>query len=101
MIAADGRIRTRHSSLNICGTGIRMKYLFASLLAFGVLCGSVRAADAPTPPAKPAAKPAAKQPALPTPTLTDVAYGPHPKQVLNFWKAESDKPTPLLFFIHG
>ena len=28
-------------------------------------------------------------------------YGKHPKQVLNFWKAESDKPTPLLFYIHG
>jgi acetyl esterase/lipase len=35
------------------------------------------------------------------PTLADVAYGSHPKQRLHFWKAESDKPTPLLFFIHG
>ncbi len=38
---------------------------------------------------------------LPNPTYFDVAYGPHPKQVIHFWKAESDKPTPLLFFIHG
>ncbi|MGV3486528.1 MAG: family 16 glycoside hydrolase [Planctomycetaceae bacterium] len=38
---------------------------------------------------------------LPNPTHYDVAYGPHPKQVLHFWKAESDKPTPLLLFIHG
>lgn len=37
----------------------------------------------------------------PTPTLADVAYGEHPKQVLHFWKAKSDEPTPLLFFIHG
>ncbi|MEA3211077.1 MAG: hypothetical protein QOE70_4134 [Chthoniobacter sp.] len=43
----------------------------------------------------------AKSPPLPNPTHYDVAYGPHPKQVLHFWKAESDKPTPLLFFIHG
>jgi acetyl esterase/lipase len=35
------------------------------------------------------------------PTLKDVAYGTHPKQKLHFWKATSDKPTPLLFFIHG
>jgi acetyl esterase/lipase len=35
------------------------------------------------------------------PTLADVAYGSHPKQVLDFWKVESKKPTPLLFFIHG
>jgi acetyl esterase/lipase len=78
-----------------------MKHVLSICLVLGIVCGSVIAADAPTPPAKPAAKSAAKQPALPTATLTDVAYGPHPKQVLNFWKAESDKPTPLLFFIHG
>jgi acetyl esterase/lipase len=27
--------------------------------------------------------------------------GPHAKQVLHFWKAEAEKPTPLVFFIHG
>ena len=43
---------------------------------------------------------AATQP-LPNPTEYDVAYGPHPKQLIHFWKAESDKPTPLLLFIHG
>lgn len=43
----------------------------------------------------------AANPLLPNPTEYDVAYGPHPKQVLHFWKAESDKPTPVLFFIHG
>ncbi|HYR57572.1 MAG TPA: family 16 glycoside hydrolase, partial [Chthoniobacteraceae bacterium] len=40
-------------------------------------------------------------PPLPKPTLTHVQYGPHPKQVMYFWKAESDKPAPLLFYIHG
>jgi len=40
-------------------------------------------------------------PPVPPPTLADVAYGKHPKQVLHFWKAESAVPTPLLFFIHG
>jgi acetyl esterase/lipase len=30
-----------------------------------------------------------------------VAYGKHARQVLDFYKAVSDKPTPLLFFIHG
>ena len=43
---------------------------------------------------------ASKVPAIP-PTLADVAYGAHPKQVLHFWKAESARPAPLLFFIHG
>jgi acetyl esterase/lipase len=37
----------------------------------------------------------------PAPTERDVAYGEHPKQVMHFWKSESDKPTPLLFFVHG
>jgi acetyl esterase/lipase len=36
-----------------------------------------------------------------TPTNADVAYGTHPRQKLDFWKAPSDKPTPLLLFIHG
>jgi acetyl esterase/lipase len=33
--------------------------------------------------------------------LADVPYGKHPKQVLDFWKAESAQPSPLLFYIHG
>ncbi len=48
-----------------------------------------------------AKKTLASSPLLPNPTEYDVSYGPHFKQVLHFWKAESDKPTPLLFFIHG
>lgn len=43
----------------------------------------------------------AAHPLLPNPTQFDVAYGPHPKQLIHFWKAESDKPTPVLLFIHG
>ncbi|MDP1590894.1 MAG: alpha/beta hydrolase [Prosthecobacter sp.] len=35
------------------------------------------------------------------PTIANVAYGTHERQVLDFYKAESAKPTPLLFFIHG
>lgn len=52
---------------------------------------------------RPAAKKAAKppEPPLPQPTLADVRYGPHDRHVLDFWKAPSEKPTPLLFFIHG
>lgn len=34
-------------------------------------------------------------------TLENVPYGTHERQVLDFYKATSDKPTPLLFFIHG
>ncbi|MEQ8789154.1 MAG: alpha/beta hydrolase [Pirellulaceae bacterium] len=33
--------------------------------------------------------------------LTDVPYGKHPRQVLDFYPAKSDKPTPVVFYIHG
>ncbi|MDP3071901.1 MAG: alpha/beta hydrolase [Opitutaceae bacterium] len=35
------------------------------------------------------------------PTIANVAYGPHKRQVLDFWRAESTAPTPLVFHIHG
>ncbi len=35
------------------------------------------------------------------PTMANVHYGEHAMQVLDFWKAGSAKPTPLVFFIHG
>ncbi|MBL9215884.1 MAG: alpha/beta hydrolase [Opitutaceae bacterium] len=43
----------------------------------------------------------APDPALPPPTRANVAYGTHARQVLDFWQAKSDRPTPLVFFIHG
>jgi acetyl esterase/lipase len=52
----------------------------ATLCAF---CQTSRSADAPPP------------------TLSNVAYGSHPKQILHFWKADSNQPTSLVFFIHG
>jgi len=38
---------------------------------------------------------------IPKPTLSEVAYGPHERNVLDFWKADSEQPTPLVFVIHG
>ena len=35
------------------------------------------------------------------PDLADVKYGPHERNVLDFWKAKSDKPGPLVLYIHG
>lgn len=54
--------------------------------------------------AKKAAKanPAANEnPPVVKPTLANVAYGTHERHVLDFWKAESSTPTPLVFVIHG
>ena len=38
---------------------------------------------------------------VPKPTHAEVRYGPHPRNVLDFWQAKSDKPTPLVLVIHG
>jgi hypothetical protein len=35
------------------------------------------------------------------PTFKEVSYGPHEEMTLNFWKIESQNPTPLLVHIHG
>lgn len=40
-------------------------------------------------------------PVLPMPTVGKLAYGTHERQVLDFWQAKSDTPTPVVFYIHG
>lgn len=39
-----------------------------------------------------------KKPAL---DVKDAKYGPHERNVIDVWKAKSDKPTPLVIYIHG
>ena len=38
---------------------------------------------------------------VPIPTFSEVSYGPHGRNVLDFWQARSDQPTPLVLIIHG
>jgi acetyl esterase/lipase len=38
---------------------------------------------------------------LPIEPDENVSYGSHRMQRIYFWRAKSDKPTPLLFYIHG
>jgi acetyl esterase/lipase len=59
-------------------------------------------------PEKPATTPTAVAPATPItafdtskPSMPDVKYGPHERNVLDFWLASSGKPTPVVVFIHG
>ena len=41
-------------------------------------------------------------PPRPTPTVADFAYGKDSeRQKFDFWQAKSDKPTPVVVFIHG
>ena len=38
---------------------------------------------------------------VPEPTHSGVRYGPHGRNVLDFWQAKADRPTPLVLVIHG
>lgn len=49
---------------------------------------------------KRAAKQAASVEAI-KPTQADVKYGEHERNVLDFYQAQSDTPTPLVIYIHG
>jgi len=35
------------------------------------------------------------------PAFADISYGPHARNVLDLWRAKSDRPTPVLVFFHG
>jgi len=67
-----------------------MKRILAGVcLCLGLICAPLTAQEKKTPPPKA------------TPTFADVAYGKHERQVLDFYQAKSDKPTPVVFYIHG
>jgi hypothetical protein len=38
---------------------------------------------------------------IPAPTHQDIKYGPHPRNVLDFWQARSQEPAPVLVSFHG
>jgi acetyl esterase/lipase len=74
----------------------------ASALAFLLLAGAGQGQDAKAEKKveKKQEKKAPPVPAVP-PTAADVKYGPHDRNVLDFWKAKTDAPAPLVFCIHG
>ncbi len=85
-----------------------------SLFLLSLALASLQA-QPPTAPEKPAApeapatqpkprkpvRPPKPVPTGPAPTFANVAYGSDPRQVLDFWKAETKDPAPVLFYIHG
>lgn len=48
-----------------------------------------------------AQEPKKEPPKGPEPTAANVAYGSHPRQVMDFWQAKSDAPAPVVILIHG
>lgn len=81
-----------------------------SVLLFVTLCTLTAVATAADPATKATTSPKTKSAAAkaakveaptPSPTQANVRYGAHERQVLDFWKASSARPTPLVFHIHG
>jgi acetyl esterase/lipase len=83
-------------------------------LAAACLCLSISGFSSAQPPASPKAK--AKQgraaarggadgakarSAEPAPTVENISYGPDASNKIDFWKAGSTEPAPLVVFIHG
>jgi acetyl esterase/lipase len=46
-------------------------------------------------------KPKGKARSVAAPTLANVSYGKHSRNVLDFWKAEGKGPRPVVIMIHG
>jgi acetyl esterase/lipase len=91
---------------------IRMKPVLSFLaLSLAALClhATPAAAETGTAPKKaprakakpPKPEAAAYDAGVPRPTKSEVKYGPHARNVVDFWQASSDKPTPLVLVIHG
>jgi len=75
--------------------------LFVAAVVSLIAClssGTLRAEDKPT--SKPGKDPAAVSRRT-QPTEANVAYGRHPKQVVDFYRAKSETPTPVVLNIHG
>lgn len=72
---------------------------FVSLIAFSGAIHAQESSRSSKP--KQAPKPPAYDDSVPGATVAGVRYGRHERHVLDFWKAPSDQPTPLVFVIHG
>ena len=70
--------------------------VFTLLLGFQTAFGADRST------AEPASRSApAYDASVPTPTVAGLAYGPHGRHVLDFWKSPAAGPNPLVMVIHG
>ncbi len=82
-----------------------LRFFFIAVCGIGLLTGGIRAEDKQKIKDKGKEKVEAVQkpaevPGVP-PTHAEVVYGPHERNVLDFWQANGDGPRPLLVMIHG
>lgn len=62
--------------------------LLMSVVVMAAACATIRADEKSEAP-------------LLAPTLADRAYGEHERNVLDFWQADSETPTPVVIHMHG
>jgi acetyl esterase/lipase len=75
------------------------RILFCSVLALGLVALNFQAQETKKVEKKDEKK-AEKKPAIP-PTHANMSYGKHERNVMDFWQAKSDRPTPVVICIHG
>lgn len=85
------------SSLLVLGLAVGLSFNVVAEEKAKPAAAAKGASDKPT--SKAAARPQVSSP-IP-PTQANVPYGTHPKQVLDFYQAKSETPTPVVFHIHG
>src|SRR5262245_28645351 len=78
------------------------RILVCSVLALGLVAMNFQAQETKKDGKKDGKKIEKKSPvpSIP-PTHGNVSYGKHERNVLDFWQAKSDKPTPVVICIHG
>lgn len=86
-------MKSRHTSPKALPTIAGMRYIL-------LLCATGLTVCAQTPAPPPGGNRIPRE-YTHKPDLANVAYGPHERNVLDLWKAKSDKPTPLVVHIHG
>src|SRR5262249_9719307 len=77
-----------------------VRTLVAALAIVALVLPSTTAQDKQAPPKKKAAEKKPPAPPVP-PTAANYHYGPHGRQVFDFWQARAETPTPLVLLIHG
>lgn len=87
MLTEASGVGIRNSDSESC----RMRTSFLAALAVAVWLA----------PASAHAQDKAAGDAPPAPTKANVSYGPHERNVIDFWQAEGEGPRPLLVIIHG
>jgi acetyl esterase/lipase len=74
-----------------------MRLLLTAVLALGLVGFAGQAQEQK----KDVKKEVKKAPPVLPATTASIKYGSHERQVMDFWQAKSEKPTPVYFYIHG